>query len=252
MEQKRLSAETWDALWRETTWILSRRGNRLRLSFGGLIWVASLLPYLSVLFLLGALTAEQTEGAFLPLLSLGATFLMTLLLLFVTLPLLAGLFRLAARMEAEEETELSELFWCFTDRRAYARAFACGISLGLPLLCLVAAPCLVTDLLSPFAGDSPARWLLVALLAVVADFLVLFWLLGRFGVPFAILCDGKRTGGRMRRAGVWYACRMLPHLLLSVLTLFILFIADTMPRMLVLYFRLCRGYLTVRSEDNQT
>lgn len=110
---------------------------------------------------------------------------------------------------------------------------------------------IVTDALSGFAGESAGRWFLAVLASAAADFAVFYLLQGGFCRPYVAMRTGARTAHRMSRrrsAGVWYWCLFLPHLLLSVLTLLIYFIADILPRMLIFYFRFCREVLMIPEE----
>lgn len=251
MEQNLLSIGAWKRLWRETTDLLATRGNRLRLILAILITATAALPELLFLQILDVVlnTFGEAAGASATAvwLAVSAAYLVCFFL-----PLSSGLFYLAGRMEAEEETVLSDLFYAFTGAQAYRSMLACGLYTGIPLAVLIAAPYGVTAALSGWAGANAGRWVLAALLAVGADFLLFFLLLGWFAKP----CGTVRTTGRkpMRRAGGWYFGKFLPHLILSVLSLLIYLIADILPRMLIFYFRFCREYtiLSTQPEENQS
>lgn len=243
-------AAIWKRIWRETTDLLAERGNRVRMMLAILIVAASALPELVFLQILAELPAENVTGGN-AVLALVCPLLILAYLIAVLLPMLSGLFYLAERMEAEEETALSDVFRAFSGGKAYRQALTCGVEIGLPILLLIAVPVIVTDALSGFAGERAGRWLLVALVSVAADLAVFYLLQGGFCRPYAAMRTGARTAHRMSRrrsAGVWYWCRFLPHLLLSVLTLLIYFIADILPRMLIFYFRFCREVLMIPEE----
>ncbi len=243
MKQKTLSAETWRELWRDTTAILSRDGNRLRLISATLIVATAALPYLLLLQLAGLLLSLDglTAGGA-ALISGGVAVLLFLRTLFLTLPLASGLFYLAERMEADEETALADVFHAFTSGAAYRSALRVGLCLALPLAALYAAPRVTVAVLAGFAGQQLLRWVLVALAAVAADCLLIFLLLGGFRWIFAVFRrgNGQTCAGSARRAGAWYWGHFLPHLILSVLSVLIYLLADILPRMLISYFRLWR------------
>lgn len=237
-------------IWRETTDLLAERGNRIRMMLAILIVAASALPEL-VLFQILAEIPEQNVTGGNAVLTLVCPVLILAYLIAVLLPMLSGLFRLAERMEAEEETALSEVFCAFSGAKAYRQALTCGVEIGFPILLLTIVPMIVTDALSGFAGESAGRWLLTVLASAAADFAVFYLLQGGFRRPYVAMRTGARTAHRMSRkrsAGVWYWCLFLPHLLLSVLTLLIYFIADILPRMLIFYFRFCREVLMIPEE----
>lgn len=254
MKPNQLSVPLWKRLWRETTDVLSQNGNRIRLMLAILIaaasWLAELLFFQIFLGVWALL--EGAGGAAVSLAIALYAALAVGFLIFLIQPLTSGLFYLAGRMEAEEETVLSDLFYAFTGAEAYRSMLACGLYTGVPLAVLIAAPYGVTAALSGWAGANAGRWVLAALLAVGADFLLFFLFLGWFAKP----CGTVRTAGRkpMRRAGGWYFGKFLPHLLLSVLSLLIYLLADILPRMLIFYFRFCREYtiLSTQPEENQS
>lgn len=240
MEQNLLSIGAWKRLWRETTDLLAMRGNRLRLILAILITATAALPELLFLQILDVVLNAFGEAAGSPAtavcLAVSAAYLVCFFL-----PLSSGLFYLAGRMEAEEETALADLFHAFTGARAYRSAMSCGLYLGIPLAAMLLTPSVITDRLAGTNGNL-LQLLLAALLAVAADAALLFLFFGWFGGPYRAVHRTKPRIRHARRAGAWYWGRFLPHLILSVLSLLIYLIADILPRMLVLYFRFCREY----------
>ena len=126
-----------------------------------------------------------------------ADLLFALLCLFLLLPLLSGVWRLACLMTAppKEETRehtvtapqptLSQLFYPFTSPRAYGRSMAVGLeSLGWGLAAVV-VPCLVYVNVRPLLTvPSAPQWLVTALFLLPC----ILWGLGVFFV------SGKRSG----------------------------------------------------------
>lgn len=244
MKQIALSSDVWRTLWRDSTAVLSRDGNRLRFISAILIVATVSLPYL-LLFQVRELllSAEGLTDNGAALISACFAAFLLLLTVFLTLPLVSGLFYLAGRMENGEETLLSDVFYAFANGAAYRRGLCAGIWLAIPPAVLFAVPRTMVAGLAGFAGNQPLRWILVALAAVVADFLSVILLLGGFrrgGAVFRPERGQKRFGHGARRVGLWYWVHFLPHLILSVLSLLIYLIADILPRMLISYFRLWR------------
>ncbi len=251
MEQNLLSIGTWKRLWRETTGLLAMRGNRLRMILAILIAATACLPELLFLQVYSAVLNTVGEAAATTATTVWLAVSVTYLI-GVLLPLFAGLFYLAGQMEAEEETVLADLFHAFTGARAYRSAFSCGLYLGIPLAALLLTPSVITDRLAGTDGNL-LQLLLAALLAVAADIVLLFLFFGWFAGPYRTVRREKPRMRHARRVGAWYWGRFLPHLLLSVLSLLIYLIADILPRMLILYFRLCREYdrfSTIQPEGN--
>ncbi len=190
-----------------------------------------------------SLSAEQQT--LLPLCNAVYYFFFGLLMIFVIFPMSAGLLRMARQAEMGIDTTAKELFFAFTNRQNYKKMQAVGCEVGLPIVALVLIPTILTELLSGFAGNSFLRRALSVLLAIAVDFGVFALFLGRFG-RISERFEGTEHRS-YRSAGAWYFGKLFPHLLLSVITLFIYFLADILPRMLILYFRLCREYQ--QSED---
>lgn len=244
----------WKRLWRESTDVLAARGNRVRMMLAILILAAAALPELLFLQIFGVIaagTSPDASDAILVLQMLGYVVLSVAYLIGVLIPLLYGLLRLAERMEAEEETVLSDLFCAFGGAEHFRRALVCGWYLAAPPAILIAAAETMVDRLTGLAGGNAWGVVPAALAAVLADLLLLILLLGWFAAPYTVLRrePGKRVRMRAaRRVGAWYWLRFLPHLILSVLTLLICFVADILPRMLIIYFRLCREVLIIPEE----
>ena len=255
MKPNQLSVSLRKRLWRESTDVLSQNGNRVRMMLAILITAASWLPELLFLqIFLGVwalLEGASSTAVFLAIAVYAA--LSSGFLIFIIQPLTSGLFFLAGRMEAEEETGLSDLFHAFSGgAAAYRSMLACGLYISVPPAVLIAVPYWMTAALSAWAGANIFRWVLAALLSVGADGLLIFLFLGWFAKPYGTVRKPEPKAGR--RAGGWYFGTFLPHLLLSVLSLLIYLLADILPRMLIFYFRFCREYtiLSTQPEENQS
>lgn len=236
-----LTDGTWHLLWRRTTEILSANGNRLRLILASLITATFAMPCLLLAEICGTVTAsgsDRTAGVVM-LLWIGI-FLWSV---FVLLPILSGLFHLAERMEAGEKTVLADLFYAFTGYPAYQNALVGGICAILPIAVPIAGACALMSALSGFTEHRLFRMVGIAVAAVAVAMILLALILGGFGWLYRIF---RRTGNdaknvrRTRRIGLWYLEKFLPHLILSVLSVLIYFVADILPRMLVFYFGLWR------------
>lgn len=171
--------------------------------------------------------------------------------LFLTVPLLLGIFLMASRAERGEDIALFELFAPFSTRAAYRRCL--GLSFGFCwrvglLVWTVSLTYRITEAL--FSGSVPAG-VICALLILCEITVGLSLLLRSFFVLFAAtqkpMCacsDPRAEGFRMGRTcyagGTVFTICMVPRLLLGLLTVGILLLADTLPRMCVAYFRYCR------------
>lgn len=251
MEALPQSQRDWRAMRQQVTVLLAQNSNRIHLILAQLILAAFFLPYL-LLLQLEDLAFVVAEPAVAGLIGVGIQLLGALFFFLVTLPLISGLLFLAERMEAEEPTALSNLFYAFSSPRMYIKGIRIGAFAVLPLALPALASYLVTALLSAFAADSAVRWTLVALCAVFVAFAVYFALLGCFFTPYAIIRNDRRRLPQPYSNGIRFVGRFLPQLLLAVLTLMIYWIADLLPRMLLTYFRICRMHAGALSHDDTT
>ena len=227
--------------------ILAENNNRLKLMEG---IVVCLMPVL-LSILLGSLFAEilavtaPPVAAKVSAVALFSAFL-ALFQLFLTLPLLVGLFGLAAGMADGDHISLADLFRPFSGGRAYRRAL--GLSFGFfwkaGLLVLA-----VWGTLAFFAAVGGGKLLPALLAGFLTVGEVIGWIvltMRRFPVLALVLRGGltprearKTTAGMVRRArrgGLLWAVCFLPWVLFGLLSVGILLLADVVPRMLVSYF----------------
>lgn len=237
-----LTDGAWRSLWQRTTDILSENGNRVRLILASLIVLAFAMPclLLSEVCRIVLASGQSRIRVVVVLLEIEIFFWSV----FVWLPILSGLFHLAERMETEEKTVLADVFYAFTGgRSAYQNALAGGICAILPIAVPIAGASALMTALSGFAEHRLFRTVGIAIAAVAVAMILLALILGGFGWLYRIF---RKTGTnaksvrRTRQVGLWYLEKFLPHLILSVLSVLIYFVADILPRMLVFYFGLWR------------
>lgn len=252
------------AAYREAGQILGSRGNRLLLIEAILISLLTVMLYVFVcdtyMILLG-FWIYGTELWLSLVLQILLGLLISALTLFFTLPLLIGLFGLAGNLESGHDAALADLFAPFSSSKSYRRAlgFAWGAfwRLGLIVLCVILT-CRVG--VSFFEGSLLAG--LACGIAVAVEVLLGLWLCGKcFSSMFVAQTSdqpiklarayAKRMWRMCRTGGALFVLGMLPRILLGLLTLGVLLLWDTLPRMTVVYFRYCRymNEMIIRSEE---
>ena len=113
MKQKRVSGLDFQRLRLESGEVLAKNSNRLTLILALMVAACPLMLYLSVLSVFRlAVFPLFSEREFLG--TLIAALVLLALSLFVTLPLWTGLLWMAKRMEANEATSLTEIFYAFS------------------------------------------------------------------------------------------------------------------------------------------
>ena len=241
---------------REAACVLRESGTRLMLAEAAMLTVVPLiLPFLLSSALQLAFYPLMMTGTWAQvLIRLGGALLGGGELLFLAFPLMTGLFGMAARIEAGEETSLSDLFCPFGSRSSYGRALLLSADFFWKI-CLSALAVWVSFVLVRLWGAARPTSLLLGggvILLVLACSLLL--LLSGFGASFTHL--GVSIGQRARlrgriRMGLGFFFGYMPSILLSILSIGVLLPADTLPRMLLGYFRYCRRWneWTIRSED---
>lgn len=250
--------------YREAGQILGSNGNRLLLIEAILISLLTVLLYVFLCDTYVILLGYWMYGTDLWLsvvLSVLLGVLISLLTLFFTIPLLIGLFGLAGDVEQGRACVLADLFSPFSSAKTYRRALALSWGafwrLGLTVLA-VSLTCHVGVLF--FEGSLLAG--LICGVAVAVEILVGLWLCGKCfsSLSVAHSSDVPIKDAREYAKGIWRMCRtggaifvlnLLPRILLGLLTLGVLLLWDTLPRMLVAYFRYCRymNEMIIRSEE---
>ncbi|MBQ9761159.1 MAG: hypothetical protein IJW16_07405 [Clostridia bacterium] len=237
---------------REAGAYLAVGGNRMRLITAELICLLTVMLYV---LLYNAYDAARVallptdHSAYAVDIALATGFDLTVLAvtLFVTVPLLCGLLRIAERITVEREVTLTELFHSFSSKHAYARAVRLSCRCLWKLAVAAVAVRWIYGLARMQTGDAYAAF--GAVLAVVCiSFLALLWSADGFytayfayrnedvSVRAAYRCSQQLS--RNCRAAAWhFVLEYLLWLVLSVLTAGILLLADVLPRILVSYFR---------------
>ncbi len=187
--------------------------------------------------------------------------LISLLTVLFTLPLLIGLFGLAGDMERGRACVLADLFAPFSSGQSYRRALSLSWGAFWRFGLIVLAVSLACNVgIFFFEGDLLAG--LVCGVAVAVEIFVGLWFCGRCfssmatahmtNLPIREARDyAKETWRMCRTGGAIFVLQMLPRILLGLLTFGILLLWETLPRMLVAYFRYCRymNEKTIRSEE---
>lgn len=251
--------ETGDAR-RETSALLANGGNRLLLIEASLVVLVSFffLTFLAMLTDAFLLPEADETGA---VIGVAAVLLLGVLWnLFLILPLLLGLLSAAQRMERDENAQLPDVFRFFGSGREYR--IALNLSFGVTWRLVLTAGIVSATFFAVvwhFPGNLAANLCCVVL--ILAELAAAFLLCTRpfMTLYFVFLGEPVRTARRHARmcakknrmAGARYFLDYLPWILLSVLTLGVLFFADVLPRMAISYFRFCRNTHTVLIESKE-
>ncbi len=253
MKQKRVCGLDFRRLWMESGEVLDENANRLTLILALMVAACPLPLYLSVLsvvrlLLFPLLSERELLG------TLIAALCVLALSLFITLPLWMGLLGLAKKAEAGESVPLTEIFCAFSDGKAYGISLKYAYSVLWRVTVLIAAEWGVTVLLNTFFQGTALEYLVGIPLYLTVFAVWLFAILRRFLTPYFawhIPNDAPRMCPYARSVGIRYCSGFFPWIVLSLITLGILLLADTLPRMLIAYFRLCRklNEFTTKSEE---
>ena len=253
MKQKRVQGVDLPRLRQEAGEVLWRNANRLTLILAIMVAVSPLMFYLSVW--------SVFHFAVLPLFPQAELFgcvLMILVMLclsqFLTLPLLTGLLHMASEMESGREVILSDVFYAFSEKRNYKVALRLSYAVLWRMVLLIAAEGCIYWLFFALSGGTLAV-MLMGIPIYVGVFILWFRLAARsFLLPYFAMTlpeAAPRMRPYARSVGSYYWIGFFPWIVLSLLTFGILMLADTLPKMLIAYFRLCRklNELTTQSED---
>ena len=232
---------------REAGEILSQNSNRLKLIEG--IFVCVTFFIFALLLREACLQAAQLMATQLGkiLFFIAGNLLYCGVVLLAVMPLVVGLFGMAARMANDCDVFLPDLFLPFASGKNYLRALIVLWPLYWKFGVFCWFPGLAFDALVSYFGKT---LLLVILGAVVLGLLIVVWLLlGLRGfVRLSFLLQWRMpllAAGRANRqiagksfagGGRWWLC-FLPRILLGFATVGILLVADVIPRMLISYFR---------------
>ena len=220
--------------------ILARDGNRLTLIWALAVCLLFAVLYTAFGYCMAALSL-LCNPVLLVVLYVLAVYLATRL--FVA-PTVLGLFYIAVRMTRGEEAVVAELFHFLGTRKLYRGALRATrptvYLLTVAILCIVLTPAAVALFIT-----EPLRSL-VCLLLIVAEIVGFSFLLFRFYPMAAAACNGefapkelkqemRRICSKPTRRGACFFFGFLWWLLLGLLTVGLLWLADTLPRMLVAY-----------------
>ena len=227
--------------------ILSRRENRLTL-IEGLILLVILVPFHTTLHTLYRLAVAIWVPEDATLLFVGVStaygFLTAALLVFLSVPAVLGYVHMAGEMARGEQVPLITMFYPFSSGRRYSNALYLSSLLfgriGLAVIALIAC----RDLLFFCVGETLAVRALSGLAMVVVIVVVCLLSLRHFTLTAKLdsisndaeaeaFIPEKRDAFRY---GFAFFISYVPWLLLGLLTIGILTLWDTLPRMAVAYF----------------
>ncbi len=250
MKQKSLGGFHRAMLHRECGEILGAHANRVTLIFAIMVCCTPLMLYLSLDTVLSGVLYPSLGELVLPI----SQAVYGLLTLFFTLPLWWGVVYLASEMEAGEAPVLADVFHGFSSGRAYAVALRASWSVFWRWAPVFAVWSIVQWLFSELSGGRAWGNVVAGAFSAVFTLVWLFLMLRGFLSLYRIQCDPRSFGLMQpyaRSLAISYFAVFALRLLLSLLTVGILLLADTLPRMLIAYFRLCRklNEKTIRSEE---
>lgn len=253
MKQKKIQGLDFSRLRLESGEILGQNANRLTLMLAIMIAVSPLMLYLSVLSVFRVMVFPLfSDAMLLGILAVSSVFL--LLTQFITLPLWFGLLEIAKKMESGVSADLTDLFYGFSNSIVYRKALRVSFSVLWRLTLLIATEW-GAALLMATAFNGSFLQLLLGIPLYIGIFLLWFLLAVRNFLSPYLAWQSQNDSHRMQpyaaSVGNRYFLGFFPWLALSFLTFGILFLADTLPRMLIAYFRLCRklNEFTTQSED---
>lgn len=214
--------------------ILSRDGNRLLLIEGQaillLLFSACFTLSYTFSFLMTALidevwvrvTVDRVCGL-----------LISAFVIFAALPLFYGLFFMARKMTLGESCTLADMFVAFGDRKAYARAVWGMRFLFVIGVLVFTAASILAAVISATGGT--ALW--NAALPMISLLITLLLNAPFYTCIYESLSEVKHlpTFADSFRRAIRFFVAFLPWILLGLLTVGVLLIADTVPRMLLAY-----------------
>ena len=230
---------------RESSALLAVRSNRLLLIEALLILSAQLLLYVTlsnVILLPAFFTESEAVLLCLELCNRAATYA---LLVFVTVPTAIGLFYMASEMVDGNAVAVTALFTAFSQKERYRKALSLSWGLGWRLWLASFAVRLPFAVKRLFFAENALLTPICVILTVLAFACTLFLVLKHFTLIGIVVRYGeaprearRRIGScRVRPAlcGIRYWLGFLPQLALGLLTFGILWLWDTLPRMLIAY-----------------
>lgn len=189
--------------------------------------------------------------------------LLSLLCIFVDLPLIIGFLRIADELVQTGETRLSTLFSSFGSARLYRRSlrlawgfFAWAVVLGalVTVTCAVGIELFSKNLLAGLlCGIAVVGEIALLLIPMMRAFPTLALASDPTRPMRAVKADLRQMRTRMPISGWRFFLSWLPQILLGLLTFGILLIWDTLPRMAISYFLHLQGMneMIIRSEEHK-
>lgn len=265
MKQKKKNEIDFRELSEEAGDVLAKNGNRLLL----IATIALLMiPFVAYSFLDTSFAAvmqsalmREDSGAIIALATLVFFVLITAFTVFLVLPLLVGLLRMAWRMTEGEDVVLADLFSSFSSVKTYRRSLCLSAGALWRIGLLVAVVCLTCGIAVSFFERSVEVGLLCGLIVLLEVAVGALLLLRQFPcLAIALYEDTPMRNVRMiarhlmkrcRFCGILFYLHFVPHFLLGLLTLGIFLIWEVLPRMCISYFLYCRKIndMMIQSEE---
>ena len=265
MKPKNIKPPDFRELREEAGDVLAKDGNRLLLIEAT---VLSLVPFVTYPFLYTAFSAvlqpllyNEAADWMVALVLVGFFLLLAALTVFLTLPLLLGVLRMAWRMTEGEEVVLADLFSSFSTAKTYRRSLHLSARTFWRLGLLVAVVCLTCGIAVSAFERTVAVGLLCGFVVLLEVAVGVTLLLRQFPcLAVAIyedtpMRDARRIARNLTRrccfGGLLFWLHFVPHLLLGLLTFGIFLIWEVLPRMCVSYFLYCRKIndMMIQSEE---
>lgn len=265
MKPKKIKAIDFCEISEAASSVLAKNGNRLLLIAAIAL---SMIPFVAYSFLDTAFAAvlhpalvDQGSGTTVLLATLVFLVLTASFTVFLVLPLLLGILRMAWRMAEGDDVVLADLFSSFSTARTYRRSLGLSVSALLRIGLLVALVCLTCGIAISFFWGSITAGLLCGLIVLLEVAVGALLLLRQFPCLAIALYedtpmrDARRIArhltSRYRFGGILFFLHFVPRFLLGLLTLGIFLIWEVLPRMCVSYFLYCRKMndMMIQSEE---
>lgn len=229
--------------------VLSECGNRLLL-IEAIAFCFLTVPLYYALYTLCGVISTLTPEHLVLVWEIAYLLLAFLQTLFLTLPLCMGVFWIAGMLEEGQDAVLADVFYAFGASWRYLRAL--HVSWRLLVVCaplivvLYFAPWLLSMLIPLAWAVDLVMWVL-RLVVLLGLFLLLY---ARFGLVAETVweeldfersrCVARISRRRQRACAGAFVRSYIGRILLGLLSVGILLLLDTLPHMLIAYFRACR------------
>ena len=166
------------------------------------------------------------------------------LVVFFAAPVVLGVFRLGARMQAGEEPMLGDMFYFLSSRQRYLLALRTSWLGSLKLLVAIAAIDAIGMIWTELVPDTLLFDILSVFVIAIVIFLYLIWLLFPYSKLYFWLQKDEAPKERdvylrSPRGGLRFLWFFLPWLLLGCISIGLLLVLDVFPRMMLTYFCDC-------------